>query len=115
MVVADHKSPTISEHPTEALLPPEHRPADAHPTQNRRVHRIAEGLRAEPDPISLDHSLRHFTPPAALPDLFGLVRIDRLADGSRARPVDVNGDACRVRRRFDELEVQRGGQVLEQW
>src|SRR5438094_7248923 len=50
----------------------------------------------------------------ALPDLFGLVRIDRLADGSRARPVDVNGHACRVRRRFDEFEMQRGGQVFEQ-
>jgi hypothetical protein len=39
----------------------------------------------------------------------GWATIDRLA-----RPVDVNGDACRVFRRFDELEVQRGAQFLEQ-
>src|SRR5919198_940974 len=50
----------------------------------------------------------------ALPDLFGLVRIDRLFRGSRARPVDMNGDALGICRRFDELEGQRRGQVLEQ-
>jgi hypothetical protein len=58
VVVTDHESPAIREHPAEALLPPEHRPANAHHEQNRRVRRIPERLGAEPDPIRFDHSLR---------------------------------------------------------
>src|SRR5438132_9503152 len=50
----------------------------------------------------------------ALPRLLGLDRINLLVPGTCTRPVDVNGDARRVRRRFDELEVQRSGQILEQ-
>jgi hypothetical protein len=50
----------------------------------------------------------------ALADPFGLVRIGRLVGGSRARPVDVNGDAGRVCGRFNDLEMQRGVQILEQ-
>src|SRR3954468_4877016 len=34
--------------------------------------------------------------------------------GSRTRPVDVNGEARGIGRRFDELELQRSGQILEQ-
>jgi hypothetical protein len=37
-----------------------------------------------------------------------------VADGSGARPVDVYGDASRIGGRFDELEVHRSGQILEQ-
>jgi hypothetical protein len=43
-----------------------------------------------------------------------LVPIDPLVRGSRARPGDVNGEAGRIRVRFDELEVQRGGEIPEQ-
>jgi hypothetical protein len=37
-----------------------------------------------------------------------------LIGGSRTPAVDVNGDAHRVRPSFDELEVQRRGETLEQ-
>ena len=47
----------------KALLPPGHRPADAHDKEDRRVGRVAEGFRAEFHAIRLDHSFSH----AALP------------------------------------------------
>ena len=47
----------LGEHPAEALLPPEHRRADAHDKQDRRVGRVAEGLRAELDAVRFDHPL----------------------------------------------------------
>src|SRR5204862_6119906 len=43
-----------------------------------------------------------------------LISIDRLVGGTRARPVDVNRDARRMCGRLDQVEVQRGGQILEQ-
>src|SRR2546422_10882162 len=46
-------------------------------------------------------------------DLFGLVWVDGLTDGPGARPVDVDGDASGMCRRFDELEVQGGREILE--
>src|SRR5947208_9528272 len=49
-----------------------------------------------------------------LPDLFALVRVDRWVGWTRARPVDVNSEAARVRGGFNELEMHRGGQILEQ-
>jgi hypothetical protein len=57
MVVADHEPAAVGEHPAEALLPPEHRPAPHH-QQDRRVGRVAEGLRAQLDAVRFDHPLR---------------------------------------------------------
>ena len=57
MVIADHEPAAAGEHPTEALLPPEHRGTDAHDQEDRRVGRLAEGLRAELDTVGFDHAL----------------------------------------------------------
>jgi hypothetical protein len=63
MVVADQEPPAVGEHPAEPLLPPEHRGADPHDQEDRRIPRIAEGLGAEPDAVRLDQSLGHPGPP----------------------------------------------------
>ena len=39
VVVPDHEPPSVDEHPAEALVPPEHRRADAHDEEDRRVGR----------------------------------------------------------------------------
>jgi hypothetical protein len=57
VVVADYEPPAVGEHLAEALLPPEHRPANAHDEEGRRVGRVAEGLRAELDAVRFDQSL----------------------------------------------------------
>src|SRR5262245_26885781 len=66
VVVADHESAAIGEHPAEALLPPEHRPPDAHDEQNRWISEVAKGLRAELDTTHGDHALRQLHPPLGL-------------------------------------------------
>jgi hypothetical protein len=59
VVVADHEPVPVGQHPAEALLPPEHRGADAHDEQDRRVGRVPEGLGTQLDLVGLDHSLSH--------------------------------------------------------
>ena len=59
VVVADHEAPAIGEAPTEAGIPPQHRPATPHDQQHCRVGRIAERLRAQVDAIHFDHPLDH--------------------------------------------------------
>jgi hypothetical protein len=60
VVVADHEVPSLGQQPAEALLPPEHRSADAHDQKDGRVGRTAERLRTELDAVRLDHPLGHF-------------------------------------------------------
>jgi hypothetical protein len=62
VVVADHEPPALGEHPAEALLPPEHRAAEAHDQEDRRIRPVAEGLGAELDAVRLDHALHHAHP-----------------------------------------------------
>jgi hypothetical protein len=59
VVVPDHETPAAGEHPAEALLPPEHRAAEAHDEEDRRIGRIAERLRAELDTAHVDHPFGH--------------------------------------------------------
>src|SRR5215469_15109662 len=49
MVVAHHEPPAIGEQSAHAVLPPEHRRADAHDEQYRRIGRVTEGLGAQLD------------------------------------------------------------------
>jgi len=49
--------PADDEHPTRALLPPQHRPANAHDQEDRQIGRVAEGLRAPLDAVCFDHAL----------------------------------------------------------
>ena len=62
VVVADDEAAALGQHPAEALLPPEHRRADAHHQEDGRVARIAERLRAELDAVRLDHPLHRYQP-----------------------------------------------------
>src|SRR4051794_12017726 len=62
VVIADHEPSATREQLTEVFLPPEHRRADAHDEQDRRVNRVAERLRAQLDTVRLDHSLAHPPP-----------------------------------------------------
>src|SRR5262249_21410123 len=66
VVVADHEPAAIGEHLAEALLPPEHRPPDAHDEQDRWISEVAKGLRAELDTTHGDHALRQLHPPLGL-------------------------------------------------
>jgi hypothetical protein len=59
MVVANHEPTTVGEHPAEPLIAPEHRGGDTHDQKDRRVSRVAQRLRAELDPVRLDHPLSH--------------------------------------------------------
>jgi hypothetical protein len=61
----DHEPPAVGEHRAEALLPPEHRPADSHDEENRGVGRIPEGLGAELDPVTSIIRSATFAPPSA--------------------------------------------------
>ena len=89
------------------------------PVAVRRLHeRKLHADALEPNhpvhPAAIDRSLARQLQ-SELDEEPGLVRIERLLVGrNRARPVDVDGDTRAIRRRFDELQVQRGGQVLEQ-
>ena len=62
VVVADDEAAALGQPPAEALLPPEHRRADAHHQEDGRVARIAERLRAELDAVRLDHPLHRYQP-----------------------------------------------------
>src|SRR6266496_2495314 len=62
MVVADHESAPIREHLAEALLPPEHRAADAHYQEDRRIPWIPKSLCAELDAVRFDQPLGHHRP-----------------------------------------------------
>jgi hypothetical protein len=59
VVVADHEAPFRGQQAAEALLPPEHRWADAHDQENGRVGGATEGLRTELGAVRLDHALGH--------------------------------------------------------
>src|SRR5687767_6360555 len=86
MVVADHESPAVGEHRAEILLPPEHRAADAHDEEDRRVGRDAERLRTELDAVRLDHALCQLRPSSpARHDPYTWLR-DAPSLGKRVRP-----------------------------
>jgi hypothetical protein len=59
VVVADDEPSPLGEHPAEAFVPPQHRRAESHDEQDRRVGRVAERLGAELDAVRLDHALGH--------------------------------------------------------
>ena len=59
VVVADHEAPSFGQQPAEALLPPEHRCADAHDQEDGRIGGAAERLRTELDAVCFDHALGH--------------------------------------------------------
>jgi hypothetical protein len=57
LVVADDEPAVPGEQPAELLRPPQHRAAKACHQEDRRIGRVAERLRAEPDFVHADQPL----------------------------------------------------------
>lgn len=95
VVVANHEPPAVGEQMAEVLLPPEHRPADAHDEKHRRVSRVAERFRAELNSARFDHSLNHvatshFSPSPELP-----VTHESVSRLGRERREEAEGGECK--------------------
>ena len=63
VVVADHEPPSVGEHPAEPVLPPEHRGADPHHQENRRVIRVADASVQSSTPFASIMRSARFAPP----------------------------------------------------
>ena len=82
VVVADDEPPAVGEHLAEASVPPEHRPADTHDEEDRRVGGVAERLRAEPHTVCFNHPLDHVPSSSKTPPVCGLAGLQLLSPGN---------------------------------